>query len=279
MAIAICLSYTVGEEDCNRGALEGTSKYRESQEPLKAITFTIPAIKCLTLLMMSLSAPNIYTDVDDTLSMNACLLRKLRCSGEKWWTMIYGAHARLVELPDASDAATMIRLVGLCFICDIDNSSRGVVYRSTVSARNCGLCLRNSRMLSVPPEWNLVCYIDTSDFTVTLDDEWCEREDVGIGYYCINTLNMTSNTPFKGQAGCAPLRGQGAEPLAGVPLPGPTGIVQAAKLCKIAAIWEGGEDFVMSTQEYIRKVIEDDDFTRWPWLSVVEFVNVDGGGL
>ncbi|GJV51245.1 zinc finger, CCHC-type containing protein [Tanacetum coccineum] len=47
---------------------------------------------------------------------------------------------------------------------------------------------------------------------------------------------------------------------------GPPGIVQAAKLCKIADIWERGEDFVMSTQEYIRKVVEDagedEDFTR-----------------
>ncbi|GJZ98258.1 transposase, MuDR, MULE transposase domain protein [Tanacetum coccineum] len=37
----------------------------------------------------------------------------------------------------------------------------------------------------------------------------------------------------------------------------------------------------MSTQEYIRKVIEDvgedDDFTHVSWLNVVEYVNVDGG--
>ncbi|GKD99439.1 hypothetical protein Tco_1387423, partial [Tanacetum coccineum] len=36
-----------------------------------------------------------------------------------------------------------------------------------------------------------------------------------------------------------------------------------------------------STQEYIRKVIEDvgedDNFTRASWLSVVEYINVDGG--
>nr|GEX17558.1 hypothetical protein [Tanacetum cinerariifolium] len=44
---------------------------------------------------------------------------------------------------------------------------------------------------------------------------------------------------------------------------------------------DGGEESVMSTQEYIRKVYEDmgedDDFTRGSWLSVVEYVNVDGG--
>ncbi|GJZ70495.1 transposase, MuDR, MULE transposase domain protein [Tanacetum coccineum] len=37
----------------------------------------------------------------------------------------------------------------------------------------------------------------------------------------------------------------------------------------------------MSTQEYIRKVIEDvgedDDFTRASWLNAIDYVNVDGG--
>ncbi|GKF04863.1 transposase, MuDR, MULE transposase domain protein [Tanacetum coccineum] len=37
----------------------------------------------------------------------------------------------------------------------------------------------------------------------------------------------------------------------------------------------------MSTQEYIRKVIEDvgedNDFTRASWLSVIDYVNVNGG--
>ncbi|GJR55157.1 hypothetical protein Tco_1405678 [Tanacetum coccineum] len=59
------------------------------------------------------------------------------------------------------------------------------------------------------------------------------------------------------------------------------GIVQTAKLCKLADTREGGEESVMSTKEYIRKFIEDvgedDDFTRTPWLSVLDYVNVDGG--
>lgn len=37
----------------------------------------------------------------------------------------------------------------------------------------------------------------------------------------------------------------------------------------------------MSTQEYIRKVVEDvgedNDFTRGLWVSAIEFVNVNGG--
>ncbi|GKA30417.1 hypothetical protein Tco_0716722 [Tanacetum coccineum] len=64
-------------------------------------------------------------------------------------------------------------------------------------------------------------------------------------------------------------------------IPGPAGIVQMAKLRKLVDTREGGEESVMSTQEYIRKVIEDvgedDDFTRAPWLSAIDYVNVDGG--
>nr|GEU57483.1 zinc finger, CCHC-type [Tanacetum cinerariifolium] len=64
-------------------------------------------------------------------------------------------------------------------------------------------------------------------------------------------------------------------------IPGPAGIVQTDKLRKLADTWEGGEESVMSTQKYIRKVIkdvgEDNDFTSATWLSVLEYVNVDGG--
>ncbi|GJR02019.1 hypothetical protein Tco_0525003 [Tanacetum coccineum] len=64
-------------------------------------------------------------------------------------------------------------------------------------------------------------------------------------------------------------------------IPGAASIVQEAKLHKITNIREGGEEFVMSTQEYIRKVVEDvgenEDFTRGPWVSAVELVNVNGG--
>ncbi|GJT76485.1 hypothetical protein Tco_1043210 [Tanacetum coccineum] len=60
----------------------------------------------------------------------------------------------------------------------------------------------------------------------------------------------------------------------------PAGIVQIAKLRKIDDTQEGGEESIISTQEYIIKVIKDvgenDDFTRASWLSVVEYVNVDG---
>ncbi|GKB65522.1 hypothetical protein Tco_0921708 [Tanacetum coccineum] len=55
---------------------------------------------------------------------------------------------------------------------------------------------------------------------------------------------------------------------------GPACIVQTTKLCKVANTREGGEESIMSTKEYIRKVIEDvgedDDFTRMLWLNVVD---------
>ncbi|GJY90402.1 hypothetical protein Tco_0505598 [Tanacetum coccineum] len=64
-------------------------------------------------------------------------------------------------------------------------------------------------------------------------------------------------------------------------IPGRAGIVQMAELYKIADTREGGEESGMSTQEYIRNVIddvgEDDDFMRAPWLSVLDYVNFDGG--
>ncbi|GKE78871.1 hypothetical protein Tco_1544991 [Tanacetum coccineum] len=62
---------------------------------------------------------------------------------------------------------------------------------------------------------------------------------------------------------------------------GHAGIVQTAKLSKLVDTREGGKESVMSTQEYIRKVIEDvgkdDDFTSASWLSAIDYVNVDGG--
>ncbi|GJV78424.1 hypothetical protein Tco_1510008 [Tanacetum coccineum] len=64
-------------------------------------------------------------------------------------------------------------------------------------------------------------------------------------------------------------------------IPSLAGIVQTAKLHKLVDTRKGGEESVMSTQEYIRKVIkdvgEDDGFTRAPWLSAIDYVNVDGG--
>nr|GEW11356.1 hypothetical protein [Tanacetum cinerariifolium] len=64
-------------------------------------------------------------------------------------------------------------------------------------------------------------------------------------------------------------------------IPVPAGIVQTAKLRKLVDTRKGEDESVMSTQVYIRKVIEDVgedvDFTRASWLSAIDYVNVDGG--
>ncbi|PWA36886.1 hypothetical protein CTI12_AA595590 [Artemisia annua] len=57
-------------------------------------------------------------------------------------------------------------------------------------------------------------------------------------------------------------------------IPGPAGIFQASKLRKQLDIHEGGVESVMSTQEYIKKIVEDmgedEDFNRGPWLSAID---------
>nr|GEU31498.1 hypothetical protein [Tanacetum cinerariifolium] len=62
-------------------------------------------------------------------------------------------------------------------------------------------------------------------------------------------------------------------------IPGPDGIVQTDKLCKLVDTQEGGEESVMLLGKLIlrKDVGEDDDFTRASWLSVLDYVNVDGG--
>nr|GEZ86688.1 hypothetical protein [Tanacetum cinerariifolium] len=58
-------------------------------------------------------------------------------------------------------------------------------------------------------------------------------------------------------------------------------MIRAMEMRSTVDTREGGEESVMSTQEYIRKVIEDvgedDDFTRVSLLSMIDYVNVDGG--
>ncbi|PWA58859.1 hypothetical protein CTI12_AA396120 [Artemisia annua] len=64
---------------------------------------------------------------------------------------------------------------------------------------------------------------------------------------------------------------------------GPAGIVQLAKGRKQAKVQEDGQECVISTQEYIRKVVEDmgedDDFTRGPWLNAVKFSFINNGKI
>ncbi|GJZ19389.1 hypothetical protein Tco_0555979 [Tanacetum coccineum] len=64
-------------------------------------------------------------------------------------------------------------------------------------------------------------------------------------------------------------------------IPGPAGIVQQAKLLKERDILLGWDGAVMSTQEYMQKVVEDvdedDDFNSGAWVSATNYVNAFGG--
>ncbi|GJX40300.1 probable transmembrane ascorbate ferrireductase 4 [Tanacetum coccineum] len=64
-------------------------------------------------------------------------------------------------------------------------------------------------------------------------------------------------------------------------IPVPMGIVQAAKLLKQRDILLGLDGVVMSTQEYIKKVVEgvgkDEDFKSGLWVSATDYVNANGG--
>nr|GEY70466.1 hypothetical protein [Tanacetum cinerariifolium] len=64
-------------------------------------------------------------------------------------------------------------------------------------------------------------------------------------------------------------------------IPDPAGIVQAAKRLKQTDILLGCEGAVMSTQQYVKKVIEgvdeDEDFKSMSWVSATDYMNANGG--
>ncbi|GKC73454.1 ribonuclease H-like domain-containing protein [Tanacetum coccineum] len=64
-------------------------------------------------------------------------------------------------------------------------------------------------------------------------------------------------------------------------IPGPAGIVQLAKICKQSDIHEGGDDSVLSTQEYMKQVVEDvgedEDFNSGSLVGATEYVKANGG--
>nr|GEU42413.1 hypothetical protein [Tanacetum cinerariifolium] len=64
-------------------------------------------------------------------------------------------------------------------------------------------------------------------------------------------------------------------------IPDPAGIVQAAKLLQQRVILLGLDGAVMSTQEYMKKVVkdvgDDEDFKSGSWVSATDYVNANGG--
>nr|GEV95100.1 transcription factor MYB26-like [Tanacetum cinerariifolium] len=66
-------------------------------------------------------------------------------------------------------------------------------------------------------------------------------------------------------------------------IPGPAGIVQAAKLLKQRDMLLGLDGAVMSTKEYMKKDVEkvgeNDDFKSESWVSATHYVNANGGTM
>ncbi|GJU36440.1 hypothetical protein Tco_1184794 [Tanacetum coccineum] len=60
-------------------------------------------------------------------------------------------------------------------------------------------------------------------------------------------------------------------------IPGPAGIVQQAKLLKEKVLILDSEGALMSTQEYMQKVVEDEDFNSRAWVSATNYVIANGG--
>ncbi|GJY56156.1 transposase, MuDR, MULE transposase domain protein [Tanacetum coccineum] len=64
-------------------------------------------------------------------------------------------------------------------------------------------------------------------------------------------------------------------------IPGPAGIVQVVKLLKQRDILLGLDGAVLSTQKYMKKVVEDvgedEDFKSGSWISVTDYVKANGG--
>nr|GEV52416.1 hypothetical protein [Tanacetum cinerariifolium] len=61
---------------------------------------------------------------------------------------------------------------------------------------------------------------------------------------------------------------------------GPAGIVQPTNIRKQSNIHESGDDFVLSTQEYMKQVVEDvredEDFNSGSWVGATEYVKANG---
>ncbi|GJT24099.1 hypothetical protein Tco_0894036, partial [Tanacetum coccineum] len=142
--------------------------------------------------------------------------------------------------------------------------------------------------MNSPPnhEWEEGLDIDDSDLLLTpivpldIDDSDLRLTHIvcpSNNPHIVPEITTTTQTPFSSQniqvdiCVVKPIR----------IIPGPAGIVQTAKLRKLVDTREGREESIMYTREYIRKVNEDvgedGNFTRAPWLSAIDYVNVDGG--
>nr|GEW21851.1 hypothetical protein [Tanacetum cinerariifolium] len=118
-------------------------------------------------------------------------------------------------------------------------------------------------------QWEDLLDIDDSDLSLTLVLRPCNRhvrETI--------TITSTQNTDSIVQV-------EKVEKKPVRIIPDPAGIVQLAKICKQSDIHEGGDDFVLSTQESMKQVVkdvgEDEDFNNGSWVGAIEYVKANGG--
>nr|GEV04125.1 hypothetical protein [Tanacetum cinerariifolium] len=62
-------------------------------------------------------------------------------------------------------------------------------------------------------------------------------------------------------------------------IPGPAGIVQQTKLLKEKVFILDSDGALMSTQEYMQKVVEHDDFNSRAWVSATNYMIANGGSV
>ncbi|GKE07734.1 ribonuclease H-like domain-containing protein [Tanacetum coccineum] len=119
-------------------------------------------------------------------------------------------------------------------------------------------------------EWKQLLDIDDSDIPLTLVLHPCNSH---VRETTTTTTTQVEETPviISGPA-CIVLVEENPVKI----IPGPAGIVQATKMLKqrdIVLSWDG---VVMSTQEYIKKMVEDEDFKSGVWVSMTKYVDVNG---
>ncbi|GJZ77497.1 ribonuclease H-like domain-containing protein [Tanacetum coccineum] len=117
-------------------------------------------------------------------------------------------------------------------------------------------------------QWEDLLDIDDSDLPLTPVFRPCNRhvrETI--------TITSTQNTDGIVQVEEKPVR----------IIPGPAGIVLLAKIRKQSDIHGGGDDFVLSTQEYMKQVVEDvgedEDFNSGQWVGATDYVKANGGSV
>ncbi|GJW17158.1 hypothetical protein Tco_0024594 [Tanacetum coccineum] len=112
-------------------------------------------------------------------------------------------------------------------------------------------------------EWEQVLDIDDSDLPLTHVLRPCNNH--------VRETTTTTQNPAVDNLEEKPVR----------IIPDPVGIVQLAKLRRQSYIHEGGDASVLSTQEYIKKVVEDvggdENFKSGSWVRATEYVNANGG--